>query len=664
MQPEKIGRYEILDRLGQGGFAIVYLARDPRLKREVALKLLSRPSDILDTPASQEGSNKTPRERFEEEAQTLVKLEFDGVVRVYDYGEYQEQPYLVLQYMPGGTLADKLAEGLLTLTAIDNILTRLCDSLDRVHAHGYIHRDLKPQNILFDSSDEAYLADFGIARLADSTKSTALAGTPRYMAPEQFHDDPLGVHTDVYQMGVILFEMLTGAPPYDATTAASVMLKVLNEPAPKVTDYNHTLPEDCNYVIFRAMAKKFTERFTTTGEMAQAFHTAVTNPNTLTPILPSPDPYRAGAYEVKAAETLPLNTPPTPSRIPWFIAGGILVLLLVLLGYLFSQDVFTTDQPPTATAVAKNQPTAQNIAVTVILPTPEPSSTLMPTETPSPSRTPTATETATAVPTASQTRPPTITPTPLLATQVFAQSVLNQNLEIEQIGNGRHKILLIGGLRGDQPQSQQLVQELADYFRSHLNLVPADVTLYFLPSLNQDGLDIGSRYNANNVDLNRNWNTPGWRSDSPQPGGFLPGTGGKSPFSEPETEKLSSWLLTLQSEQNTESIRVITYYHHHSAPDVGRVIPGYLTYGNPAQDSVTLSLALAFAADYLYWPVWLGPYQPTGEAVQWYAMQGFAAADVEIPNAGELDVIPESHDVTILEGAINGILAVIQSATQ
>lgn len=666
MQPEKINRYEIIDRLGQGGFAVVYLARDPRLNREVALKLLSRPPDLPELPSSKGTSTKTPRERFSEEAQTLVKLEFDGVVRVYDYGEYQEQPYLVMQYMPGGTLADKLAQGPLPVTEIDAILGRLCSALDRVHAHGYIHRDLKPQNILFDSDGVAYLADFGIARLADSTQSTALAGTPRYMAPEQFHDDPLGVHTDVYQMGIILFEMLTGDPPFTATTAASAMLKVLNEPAPTVTDYNPSLPVDCNYVIYKAMAKQFNERHQSTGELAQDFHTAVTVPDAIQPIIQTGEPYQSGIYpHPEASETKPLIKQPKPSRMPWYIAGGLLVLLLLLLGFLFSQDFFlTTSEPPTATAVPPTQNLAENIAVTVILPTdvptdtPEPTATLMPTQTPEP------TDTATAVPTATETRPPTVTPTPLVATQVFAQSVAEQNLEIEQIGNGPQRILLIGGIRGNQPQTTLLVEEIASYFKNNLDQVPADVTLYFLYALNQDGLDVNGRYNANNVDLNRNWNTPGWRSDSPQPGGYIPGTGGSTPFSEPETAGLSSWLLNLQQQEDTESIRIITYYHHRSAPEVGRVIPGYLTYGNPAAESEALSLALAFAADYLYWPEWIGPYQPTGEAAQWYAMQGFAAADVEIPNAGELDAVPESHTVTILEGAINGILAVIQSAAK
>ena len=248
MVPDRIDRYQIIETIGQGGFGVVYRAYDARLQRQVAIKLLrEEPASFPDT--ANPLTPKTARERFVEEAQTLVKLDVDGVVRIYDFGDYNGRPYLVMQYMPGGTLAEKIRGAPLSLEDTAVILNRLCTTLDKIHQRQTIHRDLKPLNVLFNAEGEAYLSDFGIARLVENSRSTAGIGTPRYMAPEQFMDEKPTIQTDIYQMGVILFEMLTGKTPFDASTSAAVIQKVLNQPTPSVSEINPTLDPAIDDII-------------------------------------------------------------------------------------------------------------------------------------------------------------------------------------------------------------------------------------------------------------------------------------------------------------------------------------------------------------------------------------------------------------------------------
>ncbi len=202
MSFDRIGRYEIKAELGRGGMATVFHAYDPRFKRDVAVKVL--PREFL--------HDLTFRERFEREAQTIAALEHQAIVPVYDFGEEEGQPYLVMRYMPGGSLADRLAQGALSIQGVAQILTRLAPALDKAHSQGIIHRDLKPANILFDDEDNPYLSDFGIAKLVEATAAltgSAIIGTPAYMSPEMAKGEEVDGRSDVYGMAVLLFEMLT-----------------------------------------------------------------------------------------------------------------------------------------------------------------------------------------------------------------------------------------------------------------------------------------------------------------------------------------------------------------------------------------------------------------------------------------------------------------------
>ena len=176
---ERIGRYILKAELGRGGMSTVYLAHDPHFRRDVAVKLLSRA--YLHDP--------TFRARFEREARVIAALEHPAIVPVYDFGQGDNQPYIVMRYMAGGSLAQRLHDGPLSLQEAAAILSRVAPALDRAHQQGMVHRDIKPDNILFDQDGAAYLTDFGIVRLASQSTSTltgdSIVGTPAYMSPEQ-----------------------------------------------------------------------------------------------------------------------------------------------------------------------------------------------------------------------------------------------------------------------------------------------------------------------------------------------------------------------------------------------------------------------------------------------------------------------------------------------
>ncbi len=275
MIPETIGRYEVKGELGRGGMAAVYRALDPRFRRDVAIKVL--PEAYLHDPMF--------RARFDREAQTLASLEFAGIVPVYDYGEENGQPYLVMRYMPGGSLSDRIVNGPMSLGDTLRIMQRLAPALDQVHAHGIIHRDLKPANILFDQFETAFISDFGIARLAQASNTLtgdALIGTPAYMSPEQARGDPdIDGRSDIYALGAILFEMLAGQQPYSATTPMGVAMKHIIDPIPRILDVNSNLPADIQSVIDRALEKMRERRFAAAAELVAALEVVVSKQATV-----------------------------------------------------------------------------------------------------------------------------------------------------------------------------------------------------------------------------------------------------------------------------------------------------------------------------------------------------------------------------------------------
>jgi serine/threonine protein kinase len=265
MQPEKIGIYEVKSELGRGGMATVYRAYDPRFEREIAVKVL--PHELLH-------ADPQFRLRFEREAKIVAQLEHSAIVPVYDVGEANGQPYFVMRYMTGGSLSERIKAGVFSIEAAAQILGAIAPGLDEAHSKGIVHRDIKPSNILFDKQDNPYISDFGIAKLTQaqsgSVTGSAIIGTPAYMAPEQAQGDEVDGRVDIYALGIILFEMLTGRQPYEADTPMAVAIKHITDPVPHIRQANPKLPEGMETIIQKAMAKNRHERFSSAIEMTNA----------------------------------------------------------------------------------------------------------------------------------------------------------------------------------------------------------------------------------------------------------------------------------------------------------------------------------------------------------------------------------------------------------
>jgi hypothetical protein len=265
-----LGDYRIVEQIGMGGMATVYKAYDPTFDRFVAIKILP------------ETSSKRPefRERFKREAKAIARLEHPHVLPVFSYGEEDGITFLVMRYLPSGTLRDYLQENRPSLAQTSVILKQLADALDHAHGHGILHRDVKPSNVLLDDKGNAYLTDFGIAKMVEEvvelTRGDAILGTPAYMSPEQCESArDLTPASDQYSLGIVLYEMVTGRPPFEAETPLAVILQHLNDPLPPPSSLRPDLPEDVERVILKALSGERGQRWPSCSAMATAFEQAV-----------------------------------------------------------------------------------------------------------------------------------------------------------------------------------------------------------------------------------------------------------------------------------------------------------------------------------------------------------------------------------------------------
>jgi len=268
-----IGRYEISEELGRGGMSTVYVAFDPKLHREVALKL-------MDQQLTTEPSFVA---RFEREARTIAALEHNAIVSIYDFGEFDSWLYLVMPYMKGGSLKEQIARGPLSPEQSYDVVRRIGSALDKAHSKNIIHRDLKPGNILLDEEQEAYLTDFGIVKVAKGdteylTQTGQTIGTFAYMSPEQLMGETLDGRSDLYALGIVLYEMLTGKHPYgdETTTDAAMAVAHTQAPIPDVTEDNSDLPPAFAGVIRKVLAKTPADRYATGRELSEAIAEALT----------------------------------------------------------------------------------------------------------------------------------------------------------------------------------------------------------------------------------------------------------------------------------------------------------------------------------------------------------------------------------------------------
>jgi predicted Ser/Thr protein kinase len=340
--PSKIGRYEIKRELGKGGMAVVYLAFDPNFKREVAIKVL--PRELME--------DSTNYQRFQREAHTIAALEHPAIVPVYDFGEENGQPYLVMRYLGGGSLAARIKAGPIPVADAAKILQRIGAGLDAAHAKGVVHRDLKPANILFDQYGEAFLSDFGIAQLSEATSpltGSSVIGTPAYMSPEQIRGgEKVDGRSDIYALGIVLFEMLTGKTPFKADTPAQMMMMHLANPTPQLPETRTDLPTEFNQVLRRAMAKDPEFRFPKASDLGAAFASVSAGGKmpgieemgqTAPTHLLEPGTYvyeeerkgkgRKPAPAERSEESVPRGT--SRGWIAWLVAGGIAICLCSIL---------------------------------------------------------------------------------------------------------------------------------------------------------------------------------------------------------------------------------------------------------------------------------------------------------------------------------------------
>lgn len=266
---QRLGQYEIRSLLGRGGMATVYLARQKSMDRDVAIKIMAR--ELAD--------DEEFVARFEHEAQLIARLQHPHILPVIDFGREDKHIYIVMRLVRGGSLDDRLKEGPLPLNLASRMLDQIASALSFAHEQGIIHRDLKPNNVLLDERNNPYLTDFGIAKmLAGTTKLTAtgkILGTPAYMAPEQWRGDPVDARTDIYSLGVMLYEMVLGRLPFSGETPYTLMYKHFNDPPPPPRMVNPDLPPAIEAVVLRSLAKDADARYQSAEDVAADFGNAV-----------------------------------------------------------------------------------------------------------------------------------------------------------------------------------------------------------------------------------------------------------------------------------------------------------------------------------------------------------------------------------------------------
>ena len=380
MQPEKIGIYEVKSELGRGGMATVYRAYDPRFEREVAVKVL--PHELLH-------ADPQFRLRFEREAKIIAQLEHSAIVPVYDVGEAEGQPYFVMRYMNGGSLSERIKSSVFSIDEAVKILEVIAPGLDEAHSKGIVHRDIKPSNILFDKRGNPYISDFGIAKLTQaqsgSVTGSAIIGTPAYMAPEQAQGEEVDGRADIYALGIILFEMLTGKQPYEADTPMAVAIKHITDPVPHIRQTNPKLPEGMDAIIQKAMAKKKDNRFSTAVEMTNALREVERN---VTTKLQAPPTAADHAPTIKAKEGA---LPQKRSFSALFVIVPVLVLAVLAGGFFLfngNRRPAQTAEPATFTSIPQVTETATHTSISeatavpvVIVEATSTETTLPPTET-------------------------------------------------------------------------------------------------------------------------------------------------------------------------------------------------------------------------------------------------------------------------------------------
>lgn len=572
-------RYRIQHKIGGGGMGEVYLAEDTRLPgRQCAIKRMS-PAQLA------------PRDRnwiinaFQQEAQMLANLRHEGLTSVTDFFAERGDWYLVMDYVKGETLEKRLErarKGRLPLDEVLNITRQLCDVLEYLHEQNptVVFRDLKPANVMLTPEGKVKLIDFGIARFfkPGQTKDTMNLGTPGYAAPELYGG--LGQSappTDIYGLGVLMHQMVTG---HDPTTNPTPFF------LPPPGDLLSGLPQNVEEVILRATRVQPDLRFQSVRELRQALFppTWVLPPETS----PSSDTHRGRGKGLWI----------------WLTAGAVVLIGLCVLGLGGALALPSLLRTPPPSVMVTISPTRTSPTTSVTSPSPT-----------SPRSTSTPYVVEPSVDTSLRWNP-------------IGKSVQGRDLEAAIIGQpSESAVVVVGSIQGDQLNTRDLIGYLIDDFNRNQSSLPSDVAFHFIPTINPDGNATGTRRNAHNVDLNRNWDTYDWTANPDQPEGTVNGAGGSRPLSEPETQTLASYLLALQ--RDDPNLRVVILHSSQRFSSGGHIYPGSASNGLD-EDAMVLAQRYAGETGYTIEENW-APYQTTGELLTWCAEEGIEAIDIVFP---------------------------------
>jgi len=616
--------------------AEVYKAWDRKRSVHVAIKLLNE--DLAEDTVF--------LHRFAREARAIEILQHPHIVRFFGFEEMGRLAFLVMEYINGSNLRAqlKLLGRPLTLPEALTVVEPVCSALHYAHQMGIFHCDVKPANIFIERGGRVVLADFGIARLTESATVTfSTPGTPAYMSPEQCRGrEDLDARTDVYSLGITAYEMLTRDRPFKGDTEGTtgsrgerVRWEQMHLPPPPPRSVNPHIAPAAEAAILRALEKEPGRR----QQGALEFYRDLSEGGAvqLTSGLPWVEELKVHPPEP------PKPRPSAPSgaqqeivevgrRLPMgmgVVVGGIGMVLLVVL--LLALIGLSRDDGGNEVAMLAAQLTADvatNIAQAIAstgtplppMDTPIPTS-FTPIWTPSPMPPPTLTPTP---------PPPAITPQPTLRWTDIGQSVQGRDLSVAIAGyeNGS-SVVIVGSIQGDQPNTRDLISNLIGDFDRARDRIPANVAFHFIPTINPDGNAAGTRRNAHNVDLNRNWDTFDWTANPEQPGGTVRGAGGSRPHSEPETQDLANYLLALK--RQNPNLWVVLWHSSQRLSSGGHVYPGYTSSGLD-RDAVSLAGRYAHVTGYAVKEDW-APYETTGELITWCAEEGIEAIDIVIPRS-------------------------------
>jgi len=370
-----LGNYRILEKLGQGGMAAVYKAHQPAVDRAVAIKVLP-PILKMDPDFAN---------RFRQEARIIASLEHARILPVHDYGEEGDVTYLVMRFLDGGTLFQRIQkQGPLSPAEAARILRQVAEALQYAHSKNVIHRDMTSNNVMFDAVDDAYVTDFGLAKIvAGSAHLTghSVVGTPAYISPEQAMGEQPTPRTDIYALGVVLYEMLIGDVPFHGDTPMAIIFQHVSAPLPDPRETRPDLPDEVIQVVLRAMAKDPNDRYVSALDMADALDIAVgkmtaaqaaARPSRLLPAKPAPASVGLSALrpDPTPPSVIPQTTPANPAsqgELPRWVVPvglGLVALLLIGIGFLVYTRLLA---PPVAVTPA---PASATLAIVAASPAP------------------------------------------------------------------------------------------------------------------------------------------------------------------------------------------------------------------------------------------------------------------------------------------------------